>query len=316
MDWEMLVKQYRAETERYKQEANEAKNELKDFVTFSQQIEAELDKELSAANLSLSKREKEIAVLVQERDRYKEEAQRFRAEQYSKDMKLNDELQELRAEKENLMSVVHKLEQKNDDLERELRITRETLKDTEKKLNEELEMRALLTTELDTKEDLKVRCQRLEDEVRDLKLDGMVKDTKLSNSSICNQSNGLTVTQEKHSSGNLIQMKNGRQNNGTLQPARSVKNGLTSCESYDVCAQDMNRKKLFTDASSKGIGSRVSSLPPSLASSISPVIVNLLETIQCRFQLKRFSARFLRNDGTYRLLKKNCCFCIQNEGQM
>lgn len=51
--------------------ANETKNELKDFVTFSQQIEAELDKELNAANLLLSKREKENAVLVQERDRYK-----------------------------------------------------------------------------------------------------------------------------------------------------------------------------------------------------------------------------------------------------
>ncbi|EJW76064.1 NudE nuclear distribution [Wuchereria bancrofti] len=143
-DWEMLVEQYRAEAERYKQEANEAKNELKDFVTFSQQIETELDKELNAANLSLSKREKEIAVLTQERDRYKEEAQRFRAEQYSKDMKLNDELQELRAEKENL-------------------ITCETLKDTEKKLNEELEVRALLITELDSKEDLKVSLSKLSD---------------------------------------------------------------------------------------------------------------------------------------------------------
>ncbi|EFO22091.1 nudE nuclear distribution [Loa loa] len=279
MDWEMMVEQYRAEAERYKQEANEAKNELKDFVTFSQQIEAELDKELNAANLSLSKREKEIAVLVQERDRYKEEAQRFRAEQYSKDMKLNDELQELRTEKENLMNAVHKLEQKNDDLERELRITCETLKDTEKKLNEELEMRALLTTELDSKEDLKVRCQRLEDEVRDLKLDSMVKDTKLSNS-VANQSNGVTVTQAKHSSGNLMQMKNRRQNNGALQPARSVKNGLTSYDNYDVCVHDVSKKRLITDASSKGIGSRVNSLPPSLASSVSPVIVNLLETIQ------------------------------------
>ncbi|CAG9537235.1 unnamed protein product [Cercopithifilaria johnstoni] len=280
MDWEMLVKQYRAEAERYKQEANEAKNELKDFVTFSQQIEAELDKELNEANLSLSKREKEIAVLVQERDRYKEEAQRFRAEQYSKDTKLTDELQELRVEKENLMSAVHKLEQKNDDLERELRITCETLKDTEKKLNEELEMRALLTTELDSKEDLKVRCQRLEDEVRDLKLDGMVKDTKLSNCSVSNQSNGLPVIQEKCSSGDLIQMKNGRQNNGTSQRARSVTNGLASHEDYDVCPHDVNRKRLFTDTSSKGIGSRVNCLPPSLASSVSPVIVNLLETIQ------------------------------------
>ncbi|VDO17878.1 unnamed protein product [Brugia timori] len=136
---------------------------MKDFVTFSQQIETELDKELNAANLSLSKREKEIAVLIQERDRYKEEIQRFRAEQYSKDMKLNDELQELRAEKENLLNAVHKLEQKNDDLERELRITCETLKDTERKLNEELEMRALLITELDSKEDLKVSSSRLSD---------------------------------------------------------------------------------------------------------------------------------------------------------
>ncbi|KAM3726656.1 Nuclear distribution protein [Dirofilaria immitis] len=280
MDWEMLVEQYRAEAERYKQETNEAKNELKDFVTFSQQIETELDKELNAANLSLSKREKEIAVLIQERDRYKEEAQRFRAEQFNRDMKLNDELQELRVEKENLMNAVHKLEQKNDDLERELRITCETLKDTEKRLNEELEMRALLTTELDSKEDLKVRCQRLEDEVRDLKLDGMIKDTKLSNCTISNQFNGVSVTQEKHSSGSLIQMKNGLQNNRTLQPAKSPKIGLTSYESCDVSTQDVNRKRLLIDANSKGIGSRVNALPPSLASSVSPVIVNLLETIQ------------------------------------
>ncbi|VDO26778.1 unnamed protein product [Onchocerca flexuosa] len=207
MDWEMLVEQYRAEAERYKQETNEAKNELKDFVTFSQQIENELDKELNAANLTLSKREKEIAILTQERDRYKEEVQRFRAEQYSRDMKLNNELQELRVEKENLMNTVHKLEQKNDDLERELRYT---LKDTEKRLNEELEMRALLTTELDNKEDLKVRCQRLEDEVRDLKLDGMVKETKLSNCLISNQSNVVSVIQDKRSSGSLIQMKSGK----------------------------------------------------------------------------------------------------------
>ncbi|VDK82838.1 unnamed protein product [Litomosoides sigmodontis] len=262
MDWEVLVKQYRAEAERYKQEADEAKNELKDFVTFSQQIEAELDKELSAANLSLSKREKEIAVLIQERDRYKEEAQRFRTEQYSKDTKLNNELQELRDEKEILVNTVHKLEQKNDDLERELRITCETLKDTEKKLNEELEMRALLTTELDSKEDLKVRCQRLEDEVRDLKLDGVIRDSKLSKCSIFNHSNRAPVTQEKQSSEDLIQVVNGRQNNGTLQQARSVKNGFTSHES------------------SKEIGSRVDSLPPSLANSVSPVIVNLLEAIQ------------------------------------
>ncbi|EJW82263.1 NudE nuclear distribution, partial [Wuchereria bancrofti] len=157
-------------------------------------------------------------------------------------------------------------------------ITCETLKDTEKKLNEELEVRALLITELDSKEDLKIRCQRLEDEVRDLKLDGMIKDTKLSNS-LSNQSNGLPVTREKHGSGNLIQMKNGRQNNGTLQPGRSIKS-LTSCENYDLCAQDVNKKKLFSDASPNGIGSRVNSLPPSLASSVSPVIVNLLETIQ------------------------------------
>lgn len=52
---------------------------------------------------------------------FQEETQRFRAEQYSKDTKLNNELQELRDEKEILINTVHKLEQKNDDLERELR---------------------------------------------------------------------------------------------------------------------------------------------------------------------------------------------------
>lgn len=57
---------------------------------------------------------------------------------------------------------------------------------------------------------LQVRCQRLEDEVRDLKLDGMVMNTKLSNCAISNQSKGVPVIQEKHNSGNLIQMKNGK----------------------------------------------------------------------------------------------------------
>ncbi|VDM99088.1 unnamed protein product [Thelazia callipaeda] len=257
MDWENLAKQYRTEAERCKQEADEAKSELKDFVIFSRQIEAELDRELNVANLSLSKREKEIASLVQERDRYKEESQRSRSEQYSNDIKLNNELLKLKVEREHLQKTVHKLEQKNDDLERELRITYETLKDTEKKLNEELEIRALLTTELDCKEDLKIRCQRLEDEVRDLKLNSIVKDGKLLNQQSYKKWNGVSVTYDKQNCGNFVQLK-----------------------SYDGSVQDIGRKNSSSEIHSKGVGSRVNALPTSLASSVSPVIVNLLETIQ------------------------------------
>lgn len=51
--------------------AEEAKTEMKEFITFSRQVEAELDKELSTTKSSLSKRDKEVTTLTEERDRLK-----------------------------------------------------------------------------------------------------------------------------------------------------------------------------------------------------------------------------------------------------
>lgn len=92
-----------------------------------------------------------------------------------------------------------------------------------------------------------------------------------------------------------------------------------SVTDYDVCAHNAN--KFFTDASSRDIGSSVKSLPPSLASSISPVIVSLLETIQVfpnsnlRNWLENFLQRLLQID-VFRLLRRNCFCFSQNEEQM
>uniref|UniRef100_A0A0N5AWR8 NUDE_C domain-containing protein n=1 Tax=Syphacia muris TaxID=451379 RepID=A0A0N5AWR8_9BILA len=246
---ETFVSGYQDEANRYKKEAEEARAELEEFILCSKTMEAELDEELNSEKRKSSKMEREIMNLRTQLEKYKDDLSRYRAESCAVDSKKNDELKSLRAENESLSKRVRKLEQENDDLERELRIKNETLKDTEKRLNDELELRALLSTELDAKEELGEHCQRLEDEIRDLKLDNSVKDAKIRN-------------------------------------WRTIERNALSSHPDDIKAyhnsvlKSSMKQKVNGDMESVVHGSNCNPLASPLTRNITPVIANLLKTVQ------------------------------------
>lgn len=61
---------------------------------------------------------------------------------------------------------IRDLEQKNDDLERSRRIIEESIAGFEAALNSAIERNAMLESEIDEKENLKEKLQRLADETR------------------------------------------------------------------------------------------------------------------------------------------------------
>jgi nuclear distribution protein NudE len=71
---------------------------------------------------------------------------------------------------------IRELEQKNDDLERSRRIIEESIAGIEAAFHNAIERNAILESEIDEKEGLKEKLQRLADETRDLKQELQVKE--------------------------------------------------------------------------------------------------------------------------------------------
>lgn len=79
-------------------------------------------------------------------------------------------------EKLQMQNYIRELEQKNDDLERAERVVAESVAAVETSLNLAIERNAILESEVDETETLKVKLQRLVDETRDLKQELQVKE--------------------------------------------------------------------------------------------------------------------------------------------
>ncbi|XP_070163601.1 nuclear distribution protein nudE-like 1-B isoform X3 [Polyergus mexicanus] len=143
----------------------DVERELEEFQENSQMLEKELETSLEQAektNRELRQRNARLATEV--------EQLRMRLDQQSTDcIMFQGKAQDLQQQHEHLLKYIRELEQKNDDLERAHRINRVTEEEIEAKFNLAIEKNALLESELDEKESLKVIVQRLMDEVRDLK---------------------------------------------------------------------------------------------------------------------------------------------------
>lgn len=94
-------------------------------------------------------------------------------------------------ERQSLKKYVTQLEQKNDDLERANRIVTESVNSFETMLNQAYEKNALLESEVDEKEKLQIKLQRLMDEARDLKQELRVREQKTDHKDI--EENGVGV---------------------------------------------------------------------------------------------------------------------------
>ncbi|KZC11800.1 Nuclear distribution protein nudE-like 1-A [Dufourea novaeangliae] len=179
----------------------DTERELEEFQENSQLLEKELEASLEQAektNRDLRQRNTRLATEV--------EQLRTRLDQQTTDCAMfQGKAQDLQAQHDHLLKYIRELEQKNDDLERAHRINRVTEEEIEAKLNSAIEKNALLESELDEKEGLKVLVQRLMDEIRDLKQEIQVQerhqpDNDKSADRVCNHvdSNKLQVELETH----------------------------------------------------------------------------------------------------------------------
>lgn len=79
---------------------------------------------------------------------------------------MDTELADIKKQKLEQNTYIRSIEQKNDDLERARRIVEESIHGIEAALNAAIERNAILESEVDDKERLKEKLQRLADETR------------------------------------------------------------------------------------------------------------------------------------------------------
>uniref|UniRef100_V9KXD2 Nuclear distribution protein nudE-like 1-like protein n=1 Tax=Callorhinchus milii TaxID=7868 RepID=V9KXD2_CALMI len=154
---------------KYKQCAQEAREELIEFQEGSRELEAELETQLEHAESRNRDLLSDNQRIRSELELFKEKFEALHSEDYKRTTMLQDELTQTTAIKDQLQKYIRELEQANDDLERAKRATIMSLDDFEQRMNQAIERNAFLESELDEKETLLVSVQRLKDEARDLR---------------------------------------------------------------------------------------------------------------------------------------------------
>ncbi|XP_026725008.1 nuclear distribution protein nudE homolog 1-like [Trichoplusia ni] len=147
----------------YEQKVIDTQQELDEYTENS----ASLEKELEA---SLEQVERQNKDLENQNQRLKNEIETNKLERSQHETNaLENELQALKIDKDKQGVYIRELEQKNDDLERGQRVISESVSYIESMLNQAYERNAVLESEVDEIENLRIRLQRATDEARDLK---------------------------------------------------------------------------------------------------------------------------------------------------
>ncbi|XP_050089128.1 nuclear distribution protein nudE homolog [Anopheles aquasalis] len=184
------------------QERDDAQREFDDFTTESRQLEAELE-------MTVEQQEKKIRDLNQMVTQLHSECESYKRKlQYNENetSKLDSDYRQLANENEKLKVYIRELEQKNDDLERANRVASESVVEFESMLNQAYEKNALLELEVDEKERMQIKLQRLMDEARDLKQELKVRTLKPGENS--EEEQGLESAKEQSTASQLANDSN------------------------------------------------------------------------------------------------------------
>ncbi|KAF7265228.1 hypothetical protein GWI33_021337 [Rhynchophorus ferrugineus] len=163
--WKNLAHEYLQAVDRAQKDADE-------FMMESKQLENEYE-------TTIDQNERKIKDLSIANNRTQNEIDALRVKLdicYKETSNQQTEIDSLKSEKKQLLAKIRDLEQLNDDLERSRRIVEESISGFEQALNSALEKNAILESEVDEKENLKEKLQRLADETRDLKQELLVKE--------------------------------------------------------------------------------------------------------------------------------------------
>ncbi|KAG6447141.1 hypothetical protein O3G_MSEX004783 [Manduca sexta] len=159
------VEYWKKQAKYYEQKVIDIQQELDEYTENSAQLEKELE-------ASLVQVEKQNRDLEHQNQRLKNEIEMLRNKLERSQHETNaleNELQALKIDKDKQGVYIRELEQKNDDLERGQRVISESVSCIETLLNQAYERNAVLESEVDEIENLRVKLQRATDEARDLK---------------------------------------------------------------------------------------------------------------------------------------------------
>ncbi|XP_073840543.1 nuclear distribution protein nudE [Musca autumnalis] len=155
----------------YHKEWTDVKQEYDEYVEQSREMEAEMDATIDQKTATIKDLRFKLTSLEKENESLKRKLESHNIEFAN----VEKQLENVKLERDSMKDYLRQLEQKNDDLERAHRILNESIVDFEKMLDKAYEKNALLEMEVDEKEVLQEKLQRLMDETRDLKQELNVK---------------------------------------------------------------------------------------------------------------------------------------------
>ncbi|KAJ1678306.1 NADH:ubiquinone oxidoreductase [Spiromyces aspiralis] len=150
---------------------SETENELIEFQNQSSEFEAELEAEIKRLEEANARLRRKFEVAQSAADEWKEKYQNSQLKANDMLKSVERELEYVKSQQEYYKSRTRELEQDNDDLERNERVAKMSLQDTEVRLNQMIEKNNSLMSEVEAKKLLAEEVQRLKDELKDLNLE-------------------------------------------------------------------------------------------------------------------------------------------------
>ncbi|KAI1333488.1 NUDE protein [Xylariaceae sp. FL0016] len=170
----------------YKRQYEQLADELAEFRESSHELEAELEKDLDAADKRQRDLERRAETLRFEVDEWKEKCKHAKAEGNTAQNALEKEITTLRDSNRAMQLNLRDIEVANDDFERQARNTTSTLEDIESKYNVAIERTVMMEEEIkigeQERERLRIDIQRLREELSDAKIENEIMQDKLKKS--------------------------------------------------------------------------------------------------------------------------------------
>ncbi|KAK0711919.1 NUDE protein [Lasiosphaeris hirsuta] len=167
----------------YKAQYEILEHELSEFQTSSKELEAELEKDLDAADKRERDLQEKAEALSYEVEEWKRKYKESKAEANAAQGVLEKEITTLRDTSRTLQLRLRDIEVANDDFERQARNTTSSLEDLESKYNVAIERNVMMEEEVkigeQERENLRVEAQRLREELSDLKIEAEILQDKI-----------------------------------------------------------------------------------------------------------------------------------------
>ncbi|KAA8572207.1 hypothetical protein MFRU_060g00160 [Monilinia fructicola] len=167
----------------YKLQYEQLETELTEFQASSQELEAELEKDVEAAERRERLLQEKVESLGFEVEEWKTKYKQSKNEANAAQNKLQKEITSLRDANRTMQLQLRDIEVQHDDIERQARNTFSSLEDMESKFNMSIERGVMMEEEIKIgekeREQLRIETQRLRDELSDLKVEADIMQGKL-----------------------------------------------------------------------------------------------------------------------------------------